>query len=169
MQPIVKNLHKPLNKKCVIFHCNGTLNNSEVLCNQSLINVFNQYFNCHLTIEECMKQYNGGEVIYVIYDLMRFTGVTAPLEYVEYLYRKERDQQFKLNLKPTKGVIPLLTRLQEQGIDTCVIASQDKNITLENLQLTGLASFFKNTLFCGNDSNSNKPEPDIIHYAALNM
>ncbi|UJF17507.1 HAD-IA family hydrolase [Vibrio sp. SS-MA-C1-2] len=169
MQPLIGNIKSPLAKKCVIFDCNGTLNNSEFLCNQSLINVFNRHFNCNLTIEECMEQYNGGNVVDVIFELMHFTGVSAPLEYVEALYRQEREIQFQQHLKPTKGIISLLTRLKEQGIEMCVIAKCDSKNMLENLTLLGLSSFFKNSLFSGDDFNSYKPEPDIIHYAALNM
>ncbi len=49
------------NIKCVIFDCDGTLVDSERLCCQALVNVFNQH-GAELTMEECVSHFKGGKL-----------------------------------------------------------------------------------------------------------
>ena len=47
--------------QCIIFDCDGTLVDSEVLCNQGLVNVFARYC-VTVTLEECLTRYKGGKM-----------------------------------------------------------------------------------------------------------
>ncbi|TOO25609.1 HAD hydrolase-like protein, partial [Vibrio parahaemolyticus] len=49
------------NIKCVIFDCDGTLVDSERLCCQALVNVFNLH-GAELTMEECVSHFKGGKL-----------------------------------------------------------------------------------------------------------
>ncbi|MEL7287286.1 MAG: HAD hydrolase-like protein, partial [Pseudomonadota bacterium] len=55
------------NIKCVIFDCDGTLVDSESLCCQALVNVFEQY-GVEMSFEECVAHFKGGKLADILRD-----------------------------------------------------------------------------------------------------
>ncbi|MCW8329031.1 6-phosphogluconate phosphatase [Photobacterium sp. SDRW27] len=153
---------------CVIFDCDGTLVDSEILCNQALVNVFSQ-FGAKLNLEECLSHFKGGKMVDILTETRDRAGIRARIDDLEPLYREECRRLFEQGLNPIEGVPELLETLAAKGCDMCIASNAPISKIEHTLALTGLLPYFEGKLFSGFEANSWKPEPDILHFAAMNM
>ncbi|EGU44697.1 CbbY family protein [Vibrio ichthyoenteri ATCC 700023] len=153
---------------CVIFDCEGTLVDSEILCCRALSLVFGE-FGASLPVEQAMSYFVGGKLADILNDTQRRLGLNVSLDILEPLYRQRLKQLFEQELKPMDGVIDTLATLDSKGISYCVASNGPRDKTIHALELTGLDQYFKGKVFSAFDTNSWKPEPDLILYSAMNM
>lgn len=154
--------------RCIIFDCDGTLVDSETLGNQALVNVFNR-FGARLSLEECLRHFQGGKLTDILADTRQRTGIPVSVDTLEPLYRNECRRLFELGLSPIPGVPDLLATLAGQGCEMCIASNAPVSKIEHILSLTELLSYFDGKLFSGFEANSWKPEPDILHFAAMHM
>ncbi|MFA0412185.1 HAD-IA family hydrolase [Vibrio renipiscarius] len=153
---------------CVIFDCEGTLVDSEILCCRAIAAVFSQ-FGAHLSVEEAKAHFVGGKLADILNDTQHRLGLNVSLDTLEPLYRETLKTLFEKELKPMKGVKEILELLDDRGISYCVVSNGPKDKIEHALELTGLEPYFKGKMFSAFDTNSWKPEPDLILYSAMNM
>lgn len=95
------------NIKCVIFDCDGTLVDSERLCCQALVNVFNQH-GAELTMEECVSHFKGGKLADILLDTKELMNINVPIDVLEPQYRTEVQKLFVRHLQPMDGAKRLI-------------------------------------------------------------
>lgn len=156
------------NIKCVIFDCDGTLVDSERLCCQALVNVFNQY-GAKLTMEECVSHFKGGKLADILIETKKLKQVNVSVDVLEPEYRQELQKLFVRHLQPMDGTKSLLKFFDSHNIEYCVVSNGPKDKIEYVLELTGLLDLFTGKIFSAFDANSWKPEPDLIMYCAMNM
>lgn len=154
--------------RCIIFDCDGTLVDSETLGNQALVNVFNR-FGARLNLEECLRHFEGGKLTDILAETRGRTGVAVSVDTLEPLYREECRRLFEQGLSPIPGVPDVLATLAAQGCEMCIASNAPISKIEHTLRLTGLLPYFEGKLFSGFEANSWKPEPDILHFAAMHM
>ncbi|EGA69751.1 putative phosphatase/phosphohexomutase, partial [Vibrio sinaloensis DSM 21326] len=154
--------------KCVIFDCDGTLIDSERLCCEALCKVFSD-FGSNLSIEDAMSHFEGGKLADILAQTRQRLGVKVSIDKLEPLYREYLDQLFDQQLKPMEGVFELLDSLKSKGIEYCVASNGPRSKIEHSLRLTGLLPHFEGKIFSAFDTNSWKPEPDLVMYSAMNM
>lgn len=154
--------------QCVIFDCDGTLVDSERLCCQALCETFHR-FNATLTMEEAINHFEGGKLADILAATKQRLGVTVSIDRLEPIYRDILDGLFEEQLKPMDGVFEMLDHLNQRGVEYCVASNGPVDKITRSLELTGLLPFFKGKIFSAFDTNSWKPEPDLILYSAMNM
>lgn len=154
--------------RCVIFDCDGTLVDSEVLCNQALVNIFSR-LGGELTLNECIEHFQGGKIVDILAETKARTGIALPIDILEPMYRDECRTLFEQHLKPIDGVPELLAALTEMGIDMCIASNGPVHKMEHTLSLTNLLHYFDGKLFSGFEASSWKPDPDLIHFSAMNM
>lgn len=154
--------------KCVIFDCDGTLIDSERLCCQALVNVFNQ-FGAQFTMQECVSHFKGGKLADILIDAKKLKKVNVPIDVIEPKYRQEVQRLFVRYLKPMDGAIRLLELFDSYNIEYCVVSNGPRDKIEYVLELTGLLNAFTGKVFSAFDANSWKPEPDLLVYCAMNM
>ncbi|MCG7495557.1 6-phosphogluconate phosphatase [Vibrio sp. Of7-15] len=161
---------KSMNNKvsCVIFDCDGTLVDSETLCCQALVNIFTNY-GANITLDECLARFQGGKLADILMATRQLTGVSVSLDILEPLYRKEVSELFEQYLQPINGAVELIESLQNKKIEMCVASNAPVSKLEHSLGLTGLLAQFHGRLFSAFDTNTWKPEPDLLYYAAMNM
>ncbi|KLV09636.1 phosphatase [Photobacterium aquae] len=154
--------------RCVIFDCDGTLVDSEILCNQALVNIFTRQGG-QLSLAECIANFQGGKIVDILAETKARTGVTTSIDELEPMYREECRQLFEQYLKPIDGIPELLATLEAKGIDMCIASNGPVFKMKHALGLTQLMPYFEGKLFSGFDASSWKPDPDLLHYAAMHM
>lgn len=159
---------QPYHTRCVIFDCDGTLVDSERLCNQALVNIFSR-LGGHLSLDECIEHFQGGKIVDILAETRRRTGVTASIDTLEPMYREECRKLFNEHLTPIEGVPDLLEELTQLGIDMCIASNGPVHKMEHTLGLTNMLHYFDGKLFSGFEASSWKPDPDLLHFAAMNM
>ncbi|MFM2586785.1 HAD-IA family hydrolase [Vibrio sp. TBV020] len=154
--------------QCVIFDCDGTLVDSEKLCCQALCETFNR-FGATLSMEEAVSHFEGGKLADILASTKHRLGINVSIDKLEPVYRNILDSLFERQLQPMDGVFETLQFLTESGVEYCVASNGPSDKIEKCLELTGLLPFFKGKIFSAFDTNSWKPEPDLILYSAMNM
>ncbi|WP_342609470.1 HAD-IA family hydrolase [Vibrio tritonius] len=157
-----------IKKQCVIFDCEGTLVDSERLCCQVLQQLLVEIGVC-LRLDEVMQHFDGGKSADILNQLLIATRTHADVDVLEVEYRRRTEALFKSELQPMPGARSLLDLLKKQRIDVCIASNAPREKTAEILSITGLLPYFQNQIYSGFDANSWKPDPDLIHYCAMNM
>lgn len=153
------------NIECIIFDCDGTLVDSEVLCNQGLVNTFAHY-GASLTLEECLTRYKGGKMQEILTRISEDHSVSESLDKLESEYRAELHQLFETSLQPVDGVRDMLEAID---LPKCVASNGPVTKMQHTLGLTGLLHHFEDRLYSAFDAQIWKPDPGLLAYAARHM
>ena len=149
----------------IIFDCDGTLVDSEFLCNLALQQQLAE-FGINSDAEELMAMYRGVKLNVTLSCLESEFKMTFPSSFIPDYRLKVRhlfDQQLKANV----GVDELLASLT---IPFCVASSAPRAKIEHALKVTGLAKYFvSENIFSSYEIDSWKPEPDIFLHAAKTM
>lgn len=149
----------------VIFDCDGTLVDSEVLANATLVE-FAVSFGLHMSVAEAMHKYVGGSMADCVADIESRLGHPLPETFVPKL-RARTAAAFRTYLKPVAGAHELLARLH---IPFCVASSGPREKIELSLGVTGLARFFAaDRIFSAYDVGFWKPDPRLFLHAAHAM
>lgn len=151
--------------QCIIFDCDGTLVDSEVLCNKGLVNVFARYA-ATVTLEECLTRYKGGKMHEILTSICNDNGLVIDLIELEKEYRTELKRLFEVSLKPVENVFDALNKID---LPMCVASNGPVTKMQNTLGLTGLLHYFEDRLYSAFDANIWKPDPGLLAYAAEKM
>ncbi|MDM9384084.1 HAD-IA family hydrolase [Chlorogloeopsis sp. ULAP01] len=147
---------------CVIFDLDGTLVDSERLCNQAFIDLL-PFIN--YSVESLIRRYRGRKLALIFADIeMRF-GEKLPIDF-EATYRQRVDELFEFYLQPITGVSEMLKTLE---YPFCVASSAPIAKIRKALNVTTLSHYFGDRLFSSYDIGSWKPDPGLFLYAANKM
>ncbi|WP_227732745.1 6-phosphogluconate phosphatase [Yersinia proxima] len=153
------------NIECVMFDCDGTLVDSEVLCCQAYVVMFAHY-DIHLSLEEVIKRFKGVKLNEIVALVSQENGLDEPIEKLEKLYRAEVARLFDAELQPIAGAKELLEQIT---LPVCVVSNGPVSKMQHSLGLTGLLPFFEDRLYSGYDIQRWKPDPALIYHAAEEM
>jgi len=149
----------------IIFDCDGTLVDSEFLCNLALQQQLAE-FGINSDAEELMAMYRGVKLNVTLSCLESEFKMTFPSSFIPD-YRLKVRYLFDQHLKANVGVDELLASLT---IPFCVASSAPRAKIEHALKVTGLAKYFvSENIFSSYEIDSWKPEPDIFLHAAKTM
>lgn len=150
--------------ECVIFDCDGTLVDSEYLCNLALEMQLRE-----LGIESeagaMLLKFRGLKLSRIVQQL-EFEHKTSFADDFIPSYRLVVDRLFEEHLEPCPGVVDMLEAID---LPVCVASSGPLEKIRRALSLTGLAPYFGDKLFSSYSIKSWKPEPGIFIHAAAQM
>ncbi|MFA3763103.1 6-phosphogluconate phosphatase [Yersinia sp. 2544 StPb PI] len=153
------------NIECVMFDCDGTLVDSEVLCCRAYVVMFAHY-GIHLSLEEVIKRFKGVKLNEIVALVSKENGLDESIATLEKLYRAEVARLFDAELQPIAGAKALLEQIT---LPVCVVSNGPVSKMQHSLGLTGLLSFFDTRLYSGYDIQRWKPDPALIYHAAKEM
>jgi len=149
-------------KFCIIFDLDGTLVDSEVLCNQAFLNLLPELDE---PVEALVRRYRGKKLAIILDDLEKRAGRKLADNF-EQDYRQEVANLFSLELKATPGTHRMLDSLPYA---CCVASSGPMAKIRQALAVSGLAGYFGDRVFSSYDVGSWKPEPGLFLHAAEKM
>jgi HAD superfamily hydrolase (TIGR01509 family) len=151
-----------MSSPCVIFDLDGTLVDSEGLCNQAFLDLLPELED---TVDGLTQRYRGLKLATILEELEGRLRRPLPPDF-ERRYRERVAALFATQLKATPGTDEMLGTLQAPR---CVASSGPRPKILHALQVTGLARHFGDNIYSSYDVGSWKPDPGLLLHAATSM
>jgi len=150
--------------KCLIFDCDGTLVDSELLCNEGLVIKLKEY-GINEDAQTLLERYRGGKLANIVKDLEERHQQTFSDDFIV-SYRQVVSDLFNAELQPVQGVEVALEALD---LPKCVASNGPLHKMQEALIITGLAHHFSGNLFSAYEAKSWKPDPGLFLHVAKAM
>lgn len=151
-----------MEKICVIFDLDGTLVDSEGLCNQAFLDLLPELDEQLATLT---LRYRGQKLSSILTDIEIRIGRPLPSDF-EQRYRDHVSDLFINGLRPTPGALEMLEALSHAR---CIASSGPLSKIRHSLEVTGLAAFFSENLFSSYEIGVWKPDPGLFLHAATAM
>lgn len=151
-----------MSRLLVIFDLDGTLVDSETLCNQAFLDLLP---SLNESVDELVGRYRGKKLAEILSDIER--KISSPLpDGFEQSYRQRVADLFATELRSVKGVPEMLEAIHLQF---CIASSGPAEKIKQALTVTGLAPYFGERYFSSYIVGSWKPDPGLFLHAAAAM
>jgi beta-phosphoglucomutase-like phosphatase (HAD superfamily) len=147
--------------ECVIFDCDGTLVDSEVICNLGL-EIKLQQLGIQANIQSMVNQFRGWKLANIVDALSQEYSIKLDETFIT-SYRELIADLFDSQLQPILNIAQALKDIPQPK---CVASNAPLNKIEQAIRVTNLEYFFDNNLFSSYVIQSWKPEPDLFLYAA---
>jgi HAD superfamily hydrolase (TIGR01509 family) len=151
--------------QAILFDCDGTLVDSEVLGNRVLVEYVAE-FGLELRLEDVLERFVGRKMSDCVSEIEAHLGYALPEHFVPE-FRRRMAQAFESELEPVTGAHEMLESLT---IPFCIASSGPREKMAVSLRKTGLDAFFPQELiFSAYDIGTWKPDPGLFLHAAQQM
>lgn len=151
--------------RCILFDCDGTLVDSEMICSKAYVSMFSQY-GITLSLEDIYREFKGVRLYEIIDVIQRRHPFTADRAEMESHYRAEVARLFDSELQPIPHANELLNQV---CVPMCTASNGPVSKMQSSLGATGMLPFFGDRLYSGYDIQRWKPLPDLLLHAARDM
>jgi HAD superfamily hydrolase (TIGR01509 family) len=150
--------------KAIIFDCDGTLVDSEVLGNEVLVETVADQ-GLAISLQEAIDLFRGRKLAECVAEIELRLGRSLPQDFIAQLRSRMADA-FRLRLRPVDGALELVRSLRRPF---CVASSGPREKIELSLSVTGLLPFFRNAIFSSYEVGTWKPDPGLFLHAASAM
>jgi HAD superfamily hydrolase (TIGR01509 family) len=150
--------------RCVLFDCDGTLVDSELVGNLALA----QELACNgiaETGESLTARFRGHRLADMLASLETAHGVVLPAGFVAD-YRRRAEASFETDVVAMPGAAAMLAGL---GLPACIVSNGPLAKIRQTLRVSGLAAHFGDRLFSAYEVGAWKPDPGLFLHAARAM
>lgn len=151
-----------MHRLCVIFDLDGTLVDSESLCNQALLDLLPDLDE---PIDTLVARHRGRKLAQIFAEVQKRLQRQLPQDF-ETTYRARVSDLFSTALRPSPGAQVMLGSLK---YPCCVASSGPLTKIKQALHVTGLERYFSNQVYSSYEVNSWKPDPGLFLHAAREM
>ena len=155
-------LFSMMKSPCIIFDLDGTLVDSEYLCNQAFLDLLPELND---SVETLAQRYRGQKLSLILTDIEQRIKHSLPKQF-EVDYRQHVSELFSSQLKPMPNVIEMLDSIR---FVTCIASSAPMQKIRQALQVSGLSIYFGDRVFSSYEVGSWKPEPGLFQHTANAM
>lgn len=149
---------------CLLFDNDGTLVDSEYLCNKGIAIKFKE-LGVKLSIDQLVKNYSGRELASIFTELAKVHKVEIPPSFITE-YRSLVTLLFKTELQPVDGIIETLEALDQPK---AVVSNAPREKVILSLDICGLRKYFGNNIYSAYDNSIFKPDPALYLHSATDM
>lgn len=150
--------------QCLLFDCDGTLVDSERLCNIGLVVKFREY-GIELDADELVMRFRGWKLAKILDVLKHEFQITLSENFVD-SYRVIVAELFETELKPIEHIEEALKNLEQPK---AVVSSGPIHKIKQALRVCGLTKYFGTNIYSSYEVKLWKPDPGIYKYAAKDM
>lgn len=153
----------------VIFDCDGTLVNSEAICNQVLVDLVNQNSPIQYTLDHALDIWAGRTLSNVLESIEEEHSIKFPDD-MAHQYVRECNLRYPTDLKIIDGAMDLV-KACDSVTKICVGSNGERQNVLDSLNICEFSpTYFKEeTIFTRIQVSQGKPAPDIFLFAAETM
>jgi HAD superfamily hydrolase (TIGR01509 family) len=153
-----------MNDKLIIFDCDGTLVDSEFICNRIFAEILTE-IGLSISYEETVEQFMGRSMKTCIEQIEKRLNKSIPEDFISNCQSRVF-AAFQNELQPIPGIVSALDNIPNPN---CVASNSSHKSIRTVLSITGLLPRFAGRLFSANDVEIGKPAPDLFLYAAQKM
>ncbi|MGN8158721.1 HAD-IA family hydrolase [Salinisphaera sp. RV14] len=146
----------------VIYDCDGTLVDSELLNARCMVDMITADHGIHLDAVAVEAEFRGGKFADMCDILAARHGIDLGADFTT-RYRAYASGVFERELQAIPGVHAAIEAI---GSPRCVASSGPPGKLATALRVTGLAEYFGDLVFSAYDIEAWKPEPDLFLHAA---
>lgn len=150
--------------QCLLFDSDGTLVDSERLCNIGLVVKFREY-GIELDADQLVIRFRGWKLAKILELLEHEFQLTLAEDFVD-SYRAIVTDLFESELKPIEHIEEALKNLAQPK---AVVSSGPVHKIQQALRVCGLTTYFGANIYSSYDIKIWKPDPAIYQYAAKDM
>lgn len=150
----------------VIFDCDGTLVDSEVLGQEILVEVLAEYGVIVPMTDELVARFRGRKLHDCLAEIQADLEHPLPEEEFVPRFRKRMAEVFPVRLQPIAGALDLVRSLRQPF---CVASSGPREKIEMSLSVTGLLPFFERQIFSSYEVGVWKPDPGLFLHAAKTL
>jgi HAD superfamily hydrolase (TIGR01509 family) len=160
------NIQLTINKmiECVIFDCDGTLVDSEMLCNLGL-EIKLKELGIQTNVSSMVARFRGWKLANIVDVLSAEFDLKLDNNFIT-SYRQVVSDLFDSQLKPIPNIALALVKIPQLK---CVASNAPLEKIKQAVRVTDLENFFDNNFFSAYVVQAWKPEPDLFLYAAEMM
>lgn len=147
-----------------IFDCDGTLVDSERLCQEVMVECIAEY-GLLLSVEDALQRFRGGNMANCVATFETMLGHSLPEQFVPN-YRRRLAVTFRERLQPVTGARQVV---QSAPGPIAVASSGPPEKIRLSLELTELLPYFGPHLYSCYELNAWKPDPKIFLHTAKRL
>lgn len=152
----------------IIFDCDGTLTDSEILNNEALLEVLHEDGFTHYTLDHAFHHWVGTTVTNIMLAIQNESGRMPSSDTVQKFVSRVAQKQ-TTDLKMVQGADDLISAASKK-YKVCVASNGERSNVVESLNLTGLKKYFADAhVFTKVQVENPKPAPDLFLFAASQM
>jgi len=153
----------------VIFDCDGTLVDSEAICNQVLVDLVNKYTSGQYTLDHALDVWAGRTLALVLESIAQEQGVTFPDDMAAQ-YVSQCNKRYPSELKIIEGALDFVAACDTKT-KICVGSNGERQNVFDSLNICGFSPnyFTEKNIFTRIQVPVGKPEPDLFLFAADQM
>jgi HAD superfamily hydrolase (TIGR01509 family) len=150
--------------RCVLFDCDGTLVDSELVGNLALAQELARAGIVE-TGESLTARFRGHRLADMLASLQAAHGVALPAGFVAD-YRRRAEAMLETDVVAMPGAAEMLAGL---GLPACIVSNGPLAKIRQTLRVSGLAAHFGDRLFSAYEVGAWKPDPGLFLHAARAM
>ncbi len=154
-------MHTSSTIKAVLFDCDGTLVDSEGLCNQGLVELLGE-IGVEIALEDLVRDYRGRKLSETLATLESTFSITLDRTFVP-RYRQRVSELFDQQLQPTEGIHDALAAINRK---MAVVSSGPMHKIRQSLSLCRLLDHFNDHIYSSFEVGFWKPDPRVYLHAA---
>ncbi len=147
--------------QAVLFDCDGTLVDSEMLCNQGLVELLGE-LGAEVSLEALVRDYRGRKLSETLATLESQLDISLGNTFVD-RYRQRVSELFDQQLQPTEGIHDALKAIHQKK---AVVSSGPMHKIRQSLSLCTLLEHFDDHIYSSFEVGIWKPDPKIYLHAA---
>ena len=157
-----------MNNPLVIFDCDGTLVDTEILCHEIGAAEMTK-LGFPLTTDRSIKVFSGIADNDLVAAVEKEYGRTITDDTAKIIIQKMKDA-IKINLKPIAGISNILEHLTKRNVNKCIASNAQHDHITNALTVTTMDKYFiTDKLFNISMVKQGKPSPDLFLHAAKQL